>query len=843
MKVLKKLLIVVMLVFLAASVVACNDKTKDPDTPGGGDKTNELKPSDITKLADLANYGSRSSYYEKTPVSFDANAKTYAGASCTTQIDKLKTRIDQKNADVTNGDSTSSFVKIFAMSTPEGILDAMAQAALSFDEMNRVVEYLYGSQENPNLGQYLEEEGDTWTGIFSDGTTKWLDKKNADNTASFNAGWSFFDDWDMYDRLKNYAEDVSESAKKDLAGDNAAWQYRSILAKIYEEVKLDGDAAARTATYMLEYAVEIVETRAGGSADEAITISGGNTTFNAFAEYCKKAPSASDPFSGLQDYETLSYLLAFNEYRKAADGLKNCVILYGYYYDYNKTYYFESLKDEATYAKQLKYEKQNIFTETEWLDYVAIQRNNYVKAYRYSEACYKLFYDAHFGFQGIIEEYDQKVYEINKVTGDIGATAPGTTYTTEMKSAIAKSGSINGLAGQLALSDWIWCYSGSNDNMKAYNAANTKYEEGKDSGSSEQEYEGKFDFEMQQLYLVKYLLSEMNDAELASALYYNVYAYSASMVNNMTEDIKKIVYIRDEVKDGSDYTTISAEATDNEDRYAREKIKVIYDQTYDAWKTAGVSTLASNASSQNWTKMNSEIQTAIDYKYADMPVKSKNTQWKERTERLEDLVIARVWSCCQQNVSEADDSKCSHVENKDGTIATKDYATDHTISQFVSKYEVVLMHIGGQSEVSFQVASKGYQTHEGTALVNPKTWNAGYNGTIADLRANKTETTTSMSWGEKIAITVSSGARFVDEMEDNEDRGWWTENKTNSPDAKFDSEKHSETYSGSNIDFTYSYEFKGWYLDKDCRYEFDENDDIGVNLTVYAGYNVTKARG
>ena len=79
-------------------------------------------------------------------------------------------------------------------------------------------------------------------------------------------------------------------------------------------------------------------------------------------------------------------------------------------------------------------------------------------------------------------------------------------------------------------------------------------------------------------------------------------------------------------------------------------------------------------------------------------------------------------------------------------------------------------------------------------------------------------------------------------MENNDESGWWTSNKVNSKDAEYKSEEYRETYSGTNIDYTYSYVFKGWYLDKDCKYEFDENDSVGVNLTVYAGYTVTKTR-
>ncbi|MBR1624561.1 MAG: hypothetical protein IJ676_02340 [Clostridia bacterium] len=52
----------------------------------------------------------------------------------------------------------------------------------------------------------------------------------------------------------------------------------------------------------------------------------------------------------------------------------------------------------------------------------------------------------------------------------------------------------------------------------------------------------------------------------------------------------------------------------------------------------------------------------------------------------------------------------------------------------------------------------------------------------------------------------------------------------------------TERYNGSPITYAYTYKFTQWYLDKECKYEFDENDEVGVNLNVYAGYNVTKTR-
>lgn len=860
MKTAKKILFIALLVLIVFSLVACGggnnggksggksggnsggDNSGSVENPETGRPISTLKASDLKALTDLVDYGKSQATYAKTATTFSET--TYDGKDASTQLANLQARIDQKNADVVNGDSDSSFIKIFAMSTPAGLMERMAQAALTYDEMVKVVEYLYGSEENPDVGYYLgKTQSGAWDGKFSDGTTTWRSQMNASNTDYFNAGWSFFDDWELYDRMKDFTEDATEGANKDLAGDNAAWQYRSILKKVYTQVGLSGDAAARLATYMLDYAIDIVEAKSLGKADDALTVVSGNVTYGAFADYCMREATASDPFYGLHDYETLSYLLAFNDYYDDKNGLSDCVTLYGYYYDYNKTYYFESLADEETYEKQLKYEKQETFTDAEWLEYVGIQRHNYAKAYRYSEAFYTDFYAVHFEFQGIIEDKDASVYQMAKVRSEYNLSDTKTTYTQEMRTATTKTGTINGIAGQLAMSDWMWCYSASDDCMKLYNQANTRRYNGKNSGDKEEEYHGKFDFEMEQLYLVNYLLTKMNSTELSGALYYQVYAYSASMVKNMQNDIKDVVYINDGVEVGSHYTTIDPVAADA-DTYAVEKINVIYGQTFTSWNGTGVKGLGDGAGNQPWDAMNDEIMTAIKYDYTHMEIDQKSEAWKERCERLEDLVVVRVWSCCGQKVHLAKTENCTtnHSYNpKDGSKATKEYDTEHNISLFVKNYENVLYHVAGQTTLSFSKATKGYETNGTDAS---KTYKSGYNGDIAALRASAE---VSMSWDTKNPrrkITISSGKKFVDEIADADstDVEWWNTNKTSGSDVAFDSHTQNLTVGGQSTVFTYSYTFAGWYLDENCKYKFNEDDEINVNLIIYAGYNVTKSR-
>ena len=818
---------------------------------------NELLAKDMEKLEALTDYGSKQMYYEKAAVTYSGTM--YAGRDCSTELSKLQFRINEKKDDVEAWDATTSAVKIFVLSTPEGLMESMARAALTFEEMQRVVEYFYGTVADADLSRYLKKGGNgEWNGIFTGKTTLWRSVLNDDGKA-FNTGWSIFDDWELFDRLKEYAgsaelKTTQNSTAKDNAEDNAAWQLRSILKKIYEEVKLDGDTAARLVTYILDYAVTLVEAKSGGNVNDALD--GSNKKF---AEYCKKVVKKENndkPMDGLGDYETLSYLLSFNQYYHADDGLKNCVSLFGYIYDYAKGFVSVCL-EEDTFAKQLRYQRLSTYTNDEWLEYVAIQRNIYEKAYRYEEDFYRAFYTQYLAFQGIVERFDIRVFEMDNVANARQMTKLATMYTLEMSHAIEKkTNSINGLDGQLALCDWLWCYSGNNDAMIAFNQANTKYQNGKNSNYSEAEYEGMFYYGMQTLRLIDYLLTKMSERELSSTLYCLVYAYSASMVKNMQEDIKKIVYIDKGVEKGSEYTSIASDVAASEsNNYAMGKITVLYGQAYDSWTSVNVTEKAKGASNQSWGEMRTEVRFAIDYDYENnISFKNNRGHWRQKYERMEDLVVMKKWSCCDQKVHETDPTKCgpNHgVYNKDGTSATKDYDENHKISLFVKNYEKVILHITGQAKLSFQKPEKGFQTVEDKA----RTWTAGYRTDDNSFYALYTVTKTfgrRMTWKEDKTITIKTGKSFAEEI-DGEDKDWWYgkpgasgAREGNDKVTKFPTDAAAdvkqEDYGGRKVNYAYSYTFKNWYLDKECRYEFDEDDEVNFDLVVYAGYEVKKTR-
>ncbi len=886
-----KIVVVGLLTVLLFSLAACgglgkksggnsgSSTTVDSGDDGVQSKTGDLKASDIKKLANLADYSKSASDYNPAAKTFSGT--TYDGKDCSAQITKLQNRIDKKTEDVWLGKTESAVTKIFTKSTPEGILGAIAQAALTFDEMVRTVDYIAG-EEDADVNEYMKETSSSWTGkLIVTSTTNesqlWLNVKNSKGK-ELNDGWSLFDDWELYDRLKEYAKSskanltgsddnkLNDIGTKEIAEDNASWQYRSILEKIYKPaseggVDLPGATAARLATRMLEYAQTVSEGMAGGTLADAYSASNvsgnGNKNTAAFSSYFRnKVPTPAteyesvsiaqaswDPYAGLGDYDVLTYFLSFYEYRNVngqgyggKDGLQSCALLYGYYYQYNQTYYNVVLKNKETYKKQLRYEKLDTFSDTEWLDYVLIQRTNYEQSYRYTDAFYREFYLVHFNFQGKKERYEKVVYIIGDVINNV-------TYTGEMLKALNNT-SEKAVEGQLAMSDWMWCYGASTEGMKTYNQANTDYQTGRVSGNNEAKFRGQFYYELEELKIVAYLLNKMTPTELSGALFYNCYGYSGSLISQIQGYEKDMVLVGDAIKTYDKFTKIPTNINaEDYNEYAIDKMDVLQAQAEQDWRDARVEDSAAAAKSQPWTLMAAEVKAAQDHDYDDVKGTSSKNVWEVRCEVLEDRVIARNYSCCGQRVSEVDLSKCGPyhgVTNSDMvTAVTKDYDINCNISKFVSDYEPILYYVATKAKVSFQKPSVGYKTGDTSA-----TYTVGYYGNIQSLISNASTGSDGrkMTYKELKAFTVGMGSTFQEDIasKDDDDGQWWATNKVASDKNKFGPTK--EKLTGSSTEYTYTYTFKGWYLDQACQFEFLTDDDIDFGIVVYAGYDLTIAR-
>jgi hypothetical protein len=771
----RKVLIVIMAIALVLGIAACS--TTDVDTSTTGTASTDLTPSDITQLADLINYSIKSSYYEPATVS-------YGTESISSEEEKLATRITEKKDDE-DYDNFSSIVKVFANSDAASIIDAMSLAALPEAKMIEVVDYL--------AGESTVTESD-------------IEAKVESGTYSATTGWSFFDDYDYYEKLQDKV-DASDSTDTD--EDNLKRQYRNMAGKIFE-IGMSGDEFARLVVYEIEYSITVIE-----SDDMSASSFISNPTdvdSDPFWEYCKTE----------LDYDTLAYLLAFSDYSGTDTGLADTVRLYGYYYDYEKNSYDQTSEDE--FEKGLQYGHQTTFTTAEWLDYVDIQRDAYINTYRYSDDFYEdNFYAVHLAFQEIKETRENTVYGITQHNN--------TSYTTEMRSGMQNGG----FAGQLKMSDWLWCYSGNDTNMTSYNDANTLYETGKEQGS-ENEAEGEFYYDQEQLKITDYLLENMTNIELGCALRYQVYNYSSDMISSIQSNKKDIALLEVDKTAPDDYIMDYGYATTLEEakEYQIGKTEAFNDQMAISLANASVSTKATTAASESWATMQEEVEVALDDdSYSAL------TTYVDKLERLEDLVIKRMWS----DGSELDDySTSNHAED------TKVYDTSHAISQFADKYADILRHVGGQSVITFKyVPSLQYDL---TDAEETDTYYAPEYYAISSNAIDGTEyeyLTSAMliadtSYSDYEEYTIESGYGIEEGLTEagSDESNFWSGNL--SKPAKTETSDIGEKDSGSNITtmYTYTYEFVGWYLDADLLYKLEDTDIITCDLNLYAGYMVKK---
>lgn len=805
MKKIVKIFSVALVVILIASVLAScglgggGNSPQKPSTDKNK-TTGELKPSSITKLADIPNYSNTTKFPVKQISSYD---------DTTEQERKLTKRINSKKEEVDRGEDVSSITKIFAHSEATEIIEKMRVSGLPKDKMIATVDYMAGDEDTDVTAEQIDI-------LVASGT---FDKRDT-------AGWSFFDDYDYYEKLQDRVDELKDAGAADdeinNAEDNVKRQYRNMAGKVFA-LNMTGDEFARTVTNELEYATLVTESDdMAGSELSYSTTPGSQTPYD---EYAKEN----------LDYETLVYLRAFNQYRWASStGFADCVELYGYYYDYNRTSYY-SQTDEV-FEKQLKYSHQKTYSDAEWWDYMTIQRNSYVNAYRYTYKFYTTYYNRHLAFQDISEDQENFVFGIEPWR-DLS-------YTAEMRSAVSN----NNFEGQLAMTDWTWCYNGNQKTMNDYNAANTKYQNNK-NGTRERQKEGEFDYDIEQLKMVKYLLEKMTVTELAQMLRFQVYSYSSEMVESAQGYNKDKVYVEQNVKLPAEVINILEGLSAAEEKeYAVGKIDAILEQMNSVYNKANVESNAKGATNVAWKEMLKEINTALDYDYKGnitQPQSAKGV-WELRVEKLEDLVVKRKYSCG----AELDDLTCTKTPNNPHAECTKEYDTSHKISQFLNNYERIIRYMASQMEISFQ-------SHKAPNDNNSNDYNIGDTVNSVGQQIERTvgykdrtirdDEIANIEYAELKTVTINSGKSFANALELNndressEDKTWWTGGE--SKPAKADGTSTIKpTGSSQTHNYTYTYAWSGWYLDKEYKYVFDVNDEIKCDLELYAGYNCVKKR-
>lgn len=749
-----KRLLIVMLSLLVAVALFACNPTGEQN--GGG------KSDDVPTLADLIDYSSNTKYYNVAPVVYADTAQ---------QVALLADSIAERNRRIEESDDEPSVpVKIFINSSPDDIIAAMSQAGLSFEKMDKTVKYLAGAEN-----EALDLDAIVATGIWED-----------------DDDWSFFDDWDYYEKLEDKAE-ASDSTDRD--SDNLQRQKRKIMRQVFK-IGMTGDEFGRFIYEELNYAQDVTR---------SMHLSNTEWVNEPYDEYVKYELS----------FDTLVYFKAFNEFSKD-NNKPRTVQLYGYYYDYDKKVY--DTTDDTTFEKQLKYSHQSVFSDSEFLDYINIQRNTYIKSYRYKDTFYKKFYDVHFLFQGLLEQYDTIVYEFPEIEPAI-LGEPNLKYSTEMK-----AGMDAGFTQQLILTDHLYIYSADIPTMKAYNAANSAYENVKNSGGGvEQRDEKEMLLNIEQLKIVDYILTKMNDQQLSRVLQYHIKTYSGDMIRNIQSE-RKDKKLEEVALAGIEEGLIhEAERKASEIKIGRTA--AIIAQLRRNYGEAGPEEQFSSANSTNWKGIRPEVKAALEHDYSVYP---DGTQKKEA---FDNLLIKKKWSC-----GGLDEADCR--EGNGHLTCTEDYDVEHQISRFLNEHETVLRYSIGQVDV--QLAGAPGKHAKVNTSYDLKTTSANHtlgtytNGNNLEERTMPDGAVTYNYPKTLDNMTFKAGETLKEAMADSKDKKDFLTG--NAGKLTLDPQT-SEGGTGGSIR-RYVYTFEGWYIDIDLKYKVDENEKVKYDMLLYPGFSV-----
>ncbi len=748
----KRMLVVLVALLIAMTLFACNG-----DNGNGGNGSNGTDDVDVPILDDLTNYSTNVAYYDVQSVSY---------GDVDQQISKLEARQEERpEFGDEDYDDLSVPLKIFVNSDADEIIRRMSQAGLSREKMIATVDYIAG-----------EESLDTGELDTIVATGEWVD----------NPDWSFFDDWDYLEKLEDKAD---ESGSTNDDSDNVQRQRRKMMRQIFE-IGMTGDEFGRFVMRQMLYAMEVTETM---HLDYDAELS--------YDEYVKEDLS----------FDALVYFKAFEDF---VESRSQTVQLYGYYYDYNKAAY-EAMDDE-TFEKELQYRHQKTYTNTEFLDYVDIQRNNYISSYRYSYDFYREFYQVHFQFQGLLEEFDLEVFEINTAFSD-----PQLKYSREMQ-----RGMDSGFAQQLTLMDHLYVYTDDEDRLIEYNTANTEYEQVRLSTAKPRQDEKKMLLQYQQLKVADYILGKMNNTQLSNVLRYHILSYSGDMIRNIQSEKKDIVLEQVKI---DNYLSIPGGDITHEDEIEEHEITIgrtdaIVAQIVRSYGNANPQNQFNIATNTSWDNIRTEVKDTLEHDY---------TQYSNGTEMLEafeDLLIKK---------KEVNPDGSDYVEGvDDSALIREEYDTTHSISRFLNSHEEVLRYSLGQVKVEIYGSPgkrSGLQTAYNLGGYEDGTYSLGNNGVGRTFPDNPSVFPNNYP---RILDEVSFKAGMTLEEGLSEDEANQPNFLTgNDEKVEMDPQQSSP---GSGQPKNHIYVFEGWYIDIEQKYKVDPEEKVKYDMILYPGYTVTK---
>lgn len=801
----KKLSFVLVIVFaltLSLCLTACNPGG------GGGNNVDPFSVVSIKPLADLTDYSKNAT----------VDAVTYEETVRAAQVAKLEEKQAETKEDLDDADEDySTYTKIFKRSDANEIVRRMSLAGLPQDKMVALVEYI--SREDVDNGE------------------KTVKDKITEGLYVFTVGEaSLIRDYEDVDELQEYYDEHDDDTA---AYDALARKKRKVSQESIVIFKTDADQYARTMLEELLYVNDVVDQRV------VLKYGEGGDPVEKYKDYFRDV---------YFDYETLSYMLAFNETvgltRDAYTASKRTdfVRLYAYHYQYQKGD-TEALNDKD-YLEYLRLSHLTTMSDTEAENYRQLDSRSYQKAYRYNESFYTNYQRLHLAFQLKQETYDKEIYVGGSPTTDAkGNTKPKyetgigsvtsndrLTYSSEMSAAMQHIGSV------LKITDTEHEYFKTETNTRSMNRANTAWNKLTDKEQAQPVNKiYKVNLELQNLKLQKYSLDYkpyLKDTDFVAALQYQVKSYSADYIRTIQSYKKKDVTLNKELdrlydKDEIDEEAIAAKI---EEIGRNMAMLVCLEENYSGANIENQMTLAKNV---EWTNIRDEIQDALTKDYVTYHQNNQGQGKIYVDEYFEDNLVKKKYSC--------GGTKENCLKGESHMYCTKEYDDQCRISRTINNHENVFRHAYGQVVITYAKNDDlaAYRIDEVSASYNPSLGSNNGSGTyskdakvkpkvgsysIKDNDGMKTETIDSDK--------VPTLATFVN--------GKWTGNFPSAgnitlSNAEVDGNA-TVTYTAKEGDIIYEYhlEFDGWFVDKQLQWRAQEDETFSYDVRLYPGYRITK---
>lgn len=745
------------------------------------DPTSEKIDYGITPLADLTDFGTSEQYYAPQALSYNSENHTYNGINASAKAEALQKKIEEQktNFDKRFNQSSgweeveqSTFEKIFAHATPSGILKSLADAAISVDHMNGLVDYMTGDGVEGFFGQYKHMQD--------------------------------------YDKIMNENPE-SSTAYQDAYKEQQRLR-RKMLQKLgeggtgVEGIGLSGDEIGRIIIQLSTYAQTVVNDRM-----IPVYMNGEN-----IEQYFKALESKG----GLFDYDTLVFFKTNETLRGRVTGTKGAsdaqlVRAYGFMYQYQVKANSETVLSKADFEKELEYRFLSSLTQDQAVDFARIKRLNYAKAYRYSANFYKeKFYPAVNVLEKKQEEIEAEVYEINGEAKVDTATVSGNGITSEenieiklsteiskgssaaLSSEMSLSGIRVGIESDLLAGDMEYYYNGVDNykNAKSMAAAQANYEKSNKSSATSWA-PARLQLQLENLRMTYFVLdqfiSEGKKAGLSSSLVGQIYAVAADDIKTVNRLKKDLVLMVEKLND--------IDQINDSDAYFNEAAKIGRKNAQLKSFVKAATEVVSNIDTRiryanqgaQWENIRSEVKSAIEADYSKYKVTDKGT-----TPQLNYMQFLLVKQTFTENNKKIDYIKGVDGHEPQNPATTIDFDTEHGISQLYVNEKQVLYHTAGIIEVSFQKV-----------------------GTVS----TDTSGATTITYQTYVTREIQSGETL-------KTGDGWTSDKAQYP---LPSGSVGDEVRGP---LSAEYKFQYWSLDQGGFYPIDYDEEIRYDETTYYAY-------